>query len=359
VLDAQIRTAHRHGQELHAPTMSEKRREQARRSPSSPMPKLEEYFVQPFGDTPSFYERRQSGLARATRKLEADLWDKRIGPTLGQIPIDMIDLPTIEDWRDALVESGIKPRSIERCQKIVSKLLNDATKRGLIRFNPAEALPSPKFKRTPITPLEPVEVERIAQGFPEIDRYMVRILGGTGLRPSELIGTGESDGVRWRDLSDNGRDHLLRVTAGKTGDTRDVRILPPILSDLESLRTIVSGTNDDLIVPGTTGGEWTESEYRNWRTRKWRPARNEANLGNQRIYDLRHGYASLLLHTGRPIHFVARQLGNDPRILSKTYAHILDGLADNSTEMTAEEIILDARKIVQAEADQDNLAKGN
>jgi integrase len=47
-----------------------------------------------------------------------------------------------------------------------------------------------------------------------------------------------------------------------------------------------------------------------------------------RPYDLRHSFASLLLHEGRSVIYVARELGHDARLTLSTYGHVIDELED-------------------------------
>jgi hypothetical protein len=50
------------------------------------------------------------------------------------------------------------------------------------------------------------------------------------------------------------------------------------------------------------------------------------NLDGRRPYDLRHSFASLLLHEGRSVMYVARQPGHDARLTLSTYGHVIDEL---------------------------------
>lgn len=345
ILDNRIRHAHRQGEGISVPTLSSKRRGQQGNVEPTSAPSLEQYLVEPYGEVQSFYERRQKRLASSTRKLEAGIWDRCIGSKLGHIPIDEIDSIVIEDWRDGLLrQDKVGIRSVERAQKIVSKILGDAARRGIIQFNPAAAVRYIKLARNPIIPLEPVEVERIARHLTGQDAFIVRFLGCSGLRPGELLGTGESQGVKWKDIRHNGTGATLTVHSGKTSVVREVRILGPLLEDIDAYRASVSADKDDLIVLDPNGEPWSDSRYRNWRARQWRKACEAAGVGQRRPYDLRHGFASLLLHEGRSITFTARQLGNDPRVLAKEYAHVLDKLSYETTTITAEQAIRQARK---------------
>jgi hypothetical protein len=50
---------------------------------------------------------------------------------------------------------------------------------------------------------------------------------------------------------------------------------------------------------------------------------------------LRHSFASLLLHEGRSVIYVARQLGHDARLTLTTYGHVIDEL-DELPRVSAE-----------------------
>jgi integrase len=61
-----------------------------------------------------------------------------------------------------------------------------------------------------------------------------------------------------------------------------------------------------------------------------------------RPYDLRHSFASLLLHEGRSVIYVARQLGHDARLTLTTYGHVIDEL-DEQPRLSADAAIAAAR----------------
>ena len=47
------------------------------------------------------------------------------------------------------------------------------------------------------------------------------------------------------------------------------------------------------------------------------------------LHDLRHSFASLLLHERRSVIYVARQLGHDARLTLTRYGHVIDELTTN------------------------------
>jgi hypothetical protein len=57
-----------------------------------------------------------------------------------------------------------------------------------------------------------------------------------------------------------------------------------------------------------------------------------------RAYRLRGSYASLLLYKGRPLTYVADELGNSPAVLAKHYAGVIARL-ESAPRMTADDAI--------------------
>jgi integrase len=140
-----------------------------------------------------------------------------------------------------------------------------------------------------------------------------------------------------------------RVAAGavrrstKTRQNRTVRLLGPVAQDLLEYR-LWSGSPaaDALIFPGSSGKPWGDSALGNWKARAFRPARDAAGAKGATPYTLRHSFASLLIWEGRPITYVAAQLGHSPAMTLRTYAHVFEELED-SERTSAEEAIRGAR----------------
>ena len=70
--------------------------------------------------------------------------------------------------------------------------------------------------------------------------------------------------------------------------------------------------------------------------------RGARGLDIRRPYDLRHAFASLLLHEGRSLVYVAEQLGHTVATLSADYAHVIAELR-HQPPLPAAEAILRAR----------------
>ena len=129
----------------------------------------------------------------------------------------------------------------------------------------------------------------------------------------------------------------------KTRQHRTVRFAP-LRSDLAAY-CLACGRPDDsaLIFPGHNGRPWTEAAYKSWGRRAFALAFLDAGIAKARPYDLRHSFASLLIHEGRSVIYVARQLGHDPRPTLSRYGHVIDEL-DDAPRIDAESAIRAARE---------------
>jgi integrase len=105
------------------------------------------------------------------------------------------------------------------------------------------------------------------------------------------------------------------IGAAKTGRRRTVRLLEPLARDLREWRMACGRPGDDqpVIPRPSDGGELSAKSFNEWRGKVFAPALEDAGLAPARPYDLRHSFASLLLHESRSVIYVARQLGHDAR----------------------------------------------
>ena len=80
---------------------------------------------------------------------------------------------------------------------------------------------------------------------------------------------------------------------------------------------------------GGLGAPWT------WLNRFWYEVRAAAGLGDVRLHDMRHSYASMALHSGESIRTVARLLGHENPSTTLKYAHLSDATVRDAIEELA------------------------
>lgn len=304
-------------------------------------------------------------LAPKTRLNYACVYDRHIAPALGSMPLREINTEAIAAWRGRMLANGTSTDVIHRAMKLLGSMLQRAAEAGRIPHNPARLVAKPKRPaRAEVKPLAPEAVERLRlalleppparvpdsspgkrsrvgherQGRDSVraqgDATLVSVMAYAGLRPSE------ARGLRWEHI---GERTLLVNAAGKTGQ-RSVRLLAPLVADLAAWR-LASGSPppDAFVFPGEDERTpMSANAFEMWRRRHYVAALDRAKLPRSRPYDLRHSFASLLLHEGRSVIYVARQLGHGANLTLTTYGHVVDEL-EGAPQVTAEGAIAAAR----------------
>ncbi len=277
-------------------------------------------------------------LSRKTRELYAYLLETHILPGLGGYPLRELTSETIARWQADRLAAGAPVEVTRKAITLLGGILQRATEAGRISSNPQrlvrKAAPAAAEE---VRPLAPITVERICGALRPRDAQVVRLLAYSGLRPQELRG------LRWAHVG----DRTLVVHAPKTrrhrAQPRSVRLLAPLAQDLREWRLLSGRPADSMpVIPALRGGEWSEVGWEQWITRVWAAALEQVGLRYQRPYDLRHSFASLLLHEGRSVVYVARQLGHSTSVCMRTYGHAIEELED-APRLSAEDAISAAR----------------
>jgi integrase len=307
-------------------------------------------------------------LAPDTRRRYLEVWGSQLLPRVGGYALREITPMLIEDLRAQLEHQGLGAPTVRKAMLLLQGILKRAVMRGMIPMNPASMVDKPRQRATSTPqPLAPVMIERIREimleprsrlvpasapgqrprrayeapaGSPlerQRNALVVSMLAYAGLRPIE------DRGARWGDLG----NRTLHVFATKTARARDVDLLAPLVQDLAEFRLACGRPDEDqLIVPRPSGGEWTRSDWANWRRRVWRPAAIAAGVtGDLRPYRLRGSFVSLLLWAGEDLVYVSEQAGHSVATLATHYAGVMSELK-GQPRVPAVEAIRQARQEV-------------
>jgi integrase len=298
---------------------------------------LDEYVCQTWAQTHAVT------LAPKTAKHYASLYDLHIAPYLGHHKLAELTAEMIARWQAERIASGAGREAVLQALMLLGSILQRAMEGERIARNPARIVR--KVKRGPrreVRPLAPVTVEKLRAASRERDAVLISVLAYAGLRPQEALA------LTWGHVRDRTILVERAVSLGELKDTktrahRTVRLLAPLQEDLQAWR-VSSGPLVDgaLVFPGPEWRLWTKTDWDNWRRRAFDRACVAIALYDARPYDLRHSFASLLLHEGRSVMYVARQLGHAAGLTLSTYGHVIDEL-DDSPQIPAEDAIRAAR----------------
>ncbi len=272
-------------------------------------------------------------LAARTREVYAQSYDRHIAPTLGSLPLHQLKPGVVARWQTSVLPHGHD--ALMKARTVLSSILQTAVEAEQLAANPVRTVRAPRRPlQDEVRPLAPAAVEAIRGVLSHRDAVLVSLLAYAGLRPQE------ARRVLWGHV----QERTLVVGAPKTAHRRTVRLLEPLAQDLREWRMACGRPGDDRsVIPRPSDGDTMSAKSFNvWRDNVFVPALERAGLERARPYDLRHSFASLLLHEGRSVIYVARQLGHNARYTLGTYGHVIDEL-DGQPRISAEDAIRAAR----------------
>lgn len=279
-------------------------------------------------------------LAPKTRQHYANLYDHHIAPDLGPVALRELRVDRIARWQADRLAAGGGAVAVRHALDLLGSILQRAAEAELIPANPVRLVRRARRpRREEVRPLAPSTIERVRAAASLRDATLISVLGYAGLRPSEALA------LAWDDVRENTILVQSALSLGEEDDTktrhhRTVRLLTPVRADLEAWRATVSGSR--LVFPAQDGDAWSLPAYQSWRRRAFRRATTAAEVVAATPYTLRHSFASLLLHEGRSVIYVARQLGHDARLTLSRYGHVIDEFEDQP-RVEAETAIREAR----------------
>ncbi len=225
-------------------------------------------------------------------------------------------------------------QTVKNALNLLRVCLRDAADEGRCKLNPAEGVRVPKVARTKRTwtYLQPDELRALLDASYHLtkrcghQRTAFTVAAYTGLRAGELWG------LRWRDVTLTGEHPELLVRHSyrqptKSGEPREVPLLPEALEALQAWRKHAPGVGSALVFPAHGGGCYSPGYDASIGR-----ALARAGVRRVRFHDLRHTCASGLIAgwlAGQPwrLEDVQRMLGHESRTTTERYAHLApDGI---------------------------------
>ena len=288
-----------------------------------------------------FAELRLAPKTRDSYAAHYRLWVAE--DALGATPIAEITTEAITVWQDRCRAAGGSEAVIAQAQKVIAGALRWAAARGTtfgLRANPMREAewPSQARSREPYV-FSPAVIEAVRRALlsrssrdPRRDALLLSLMSLTGARPFTALA------IRVADLGPRN----VRLGTTKSGHERRTPLWAPLRAEAEELIAAERLRTDAFLVQRADGRRWSEHDFRNWRRRRYTPARNAvadairavdpalaAKLRTATPYHLcRHSYIALCLQAGWPLARISRIVDNRVDTLARRYANVIDDYAD-------------------------------
>jgi len=301
-------------------------------------------------------------LERATLRAYASLWNGHARPRLGQLQLRELTPQTIARFRAELEAAGVGVEAIRKTMTMLQGVLQRAVEWGRVPTNAVKITRKPpKPHRPAVQAIPPTLIELMRARLLEQDKLrdatLLAVLAYAGLRPQEALA------LEWRHVRERTllveralSDGQLKALKNRR-QPRTVELLAPLRDDLAAWRAAQRAPPATApVFPSHSGAFWRASDWRNWRKRSYKPVAEVVGINGARPYDLRHAFASLLIHEGRlSVVDIAAQLGHNPTVCLDTYAHVM-AEQRGAEPASAEREILLARGQLATASDGEQLA---
>lgn len=272
--------------------------------------------------------KEHAEIKNTARSAERDrrAWDRLILPTLGQRKVKDISRA---DVAKLLMEMAETPAMANKVGTLLSKAFNLAEVWG---WRPEGTNPCRHVDRYQEDGRERYlaesELRRLGQVLDKAERewesdpralVAIRLLIFTGCRSAEILG------LRWQDVDLERR--CLHLPDSKTGK-RTVLLNSAAVAILEGLER---AKGEVFVIPGDKPGT-----HRSSLQAVWERIRQEAEIPDVRIHDLRHTFASFGVNGGQNLNVVGRLLGHSKITTTQRYAHLADDPIRRATEHIGE-----------------------
>lgn len=273
----------------------------------------------------------------STLKRELTMRKRHIDPYWNDVALGDITRHDIRAWAVGLAkEQGVAMSTAKRISNILSASLSAAVDKEILDVNPAARLGLTRVDVDNNRYLSHAEADRLLEQFQHpVDRGIVSTLLGSGLR------WGEMNGLRVQRLNlDRGVIRVAEVWDSTAGELkaypkgRRFRTVPIPEWLVDRLAPLVEGR--------TTGYVFEKDgymlRYSNWRKKYWLPSLDLSGLGDLRIHDLRHTYASWLIQRGYTLAEIGQLLGHESPSTTQIYAHLVDDIDSDKLRRALPEV---------------------
>lgn len=223
---------------------------------------------------------------------------------MGNYRLNRITPFIIEKYRVDRQKTGLKPQSINTDVFVLSHIMSQALKEGLISKNPCSEVKRLKVTGKRDRILSDSEIDLILNKLEGKDRLMVLVSLFTGMRLNEVLG------LTWNDIDFENR--IISIVQSKTGKLVKIPLSNFIAGELWAYKT-----TDGRVFDAAEVNKRLVVRYSNHFSRLFK------NLGIQgfTFHNLRHSFASLQCGIGTDIVTTQSLLGHSDITQTMRYSH--------------------------------------
>ncbi len=277
---------------------------------------------------------------------------KRIYPAMGHIKIASLQAPMLNQFYSSLQEIGLCGKTVKHYHALISVVLAQAVKEGIIPYNVAERATLPKLVQKEPNYFQPDQVDAIRDALEQEPlrwKMLVHLFLITGARRGELLG------LKWGSVDFNqSRIHIcnnvlytpdrgLYEDTPKTEKSKRYIVLPAETMDLlrqyrkwqmeERLRLGAYFIDKDFVFTQDNGDPLHPDSVTNYLTKFSR----KYNLPHINAHAFRHTMASILYYHGVDSVSVSRRLGHaQVSTTANIYAHIIEDADQRNAEILSD-----------------------
>jgi integrase len=289
-----------------------------------------------FGDYALAWQARQVHRDSTAATLESHL-RLHILPTLGPMPLVAVRRSDVQAWVKGRSEV-LAPATVRLVYSFVSGVFRSAVEDRVLAASPCSRIALPKVEPKRVEPIPTATVDALLEALPARYRALVVLGAGAGLRVGEATGL-TVDRVDW--LRRRVRVDRQLVTPSK-GPVRfgppktpsSVRVVPAGGYVIDALSEHVAAFPvrhpDGLLFTSSTGTALRRTGF----AETFRAAARRAGVADAvSFHDLRHYYASLLIHAGQNVKVVQARLGHKSASETwDTYGHLWPDSEDDTRD---------------------------
>ncbi|RQD78143.1 MAG: site-specific integrase [Halanaerobium sp. MSAO_Bac5] len=255
---------------------------------------------------------------------------RHVIPILGHIPLSNLNSRFIQQYEFQKLQNGklngdggLSKKTVLQHHNVLSKSLNYAVKHGLIKNNPCKKVEAPKARRKPMRNLNPRQVRKLLKTAKNKSYWhyaFIYLAIHTGARRSELMG------LNWKDISLKDKKLTFRRVYIKGIDTistfksltknhkireitlsdENIAVLNKLKAKQEKLKENKDYEDQDIVFAKDNGKPYSPDVP----SRRFKSVAKKAGLGEFRLHDLRHTFATISLEAGVPIKVISERLGH-------------------------------------------------